>query len=115
MGAPIAIDPSLDVEHAVNRVLAAERTALAAVEDCRKQAQRRLEQARHDSRRILDRAEERSGRVHALAERALAARLAELRAESATVSDRPLVEEDDLARVHAVVPLLVAELTGQGV
>jgi vacuolar-type H+-ATPase subunit H len=114
MGAAVLIEPDPEVEHAMNRVLAAERTAVAAVEECRANAQHVVEEARRRARRILDRAEDRSTRVHALADRGLEGRLAEIRAEAATLSERPLIEVEDLARVEAVVPLLVLELSGQG-
>jgi len=114
MGTLVPAEPTTDVENAVNRVLSAERAAMVTVEGCREQAHRVLDGARRESRRVLDRAEDRSTRVHALADRALAARLAEIRTQADQISERPLVEDDDLARVAAVVPLLVAELAGQG-
>jgi cell division septum initiation protein DivIVA len=114
MGAEVVVAPSADVEHAINRVLAAERAAAEALETCRKEAQAIVEQGRRTARRVLDRADDRSRAVHALADRSLERRLAEIRAESARLSERPLVDDDDLARVRDVVPRLVAELTGGG-
>jgi vacuolar-type H+-ATPase subunit H len=101
-----------DVEFAINRVLAAERAAAEAVGECRREAQSLVEQGRLGSRRILERAEERTARVHRLADRSLERRLAEIRAESASYSERPLVDESDLARVRDVVLRLAADLGG---
>jgi vacuolar-type H+-ATPase subunit H len=53
------------VAEAMNRVLAAERAALAEVEACRRQAEKTLESARREAQAILERAERVARDIHA--------------------------------------------------
>ena len=112
MGVPEDLALSTGVEHAINRVLAAERVALEAVEACRREAQAIVDHGRRASRRVVDRAEARTARVHVTTDRSLARRLAEIEAESARHSGQSLFDEADLARLRDAVPRLAAELTG---
>lgn len=68
-------------EAAMNVALAAERTAAAAVEACRREAERQLEAARNRARELLARADRRIARLHetcaAGVQRQVAATLAE--------------------------------------
>ncbi len=108
----VRLPPTEDVEQAINRVLTAEQEARGAVDECRRQAQAMLEAARTRSRQILDRSDRYISRVRALADATVERRLAELKAESASFSDAPLVDEDRIARVRQLVPLLALELLG---
>jgi vacuolar-type H+-ATPase subunit H len=114
MDTQVSTPATVEVELAVNRVLAAERDAAQAVERCRREAQVLVEQGRQRARRVLDRAEARIARAHATSDRSLEMRLAEIRAASASLAGRPLVEEADLARVQDAVPRLAAELSSGG-
>jgi vacuolar-type H+-ATPase subunit H len=53
------------VAEAMNRVLAAERAALAEIEACREEAEKTLEAARREARAILERAERVARDIHA--------------------------------------------------
>lgn len=108
----VYLPPTEDVEQAINRVLTEERDARGAVDECRRQAQAMLEAARGRSRRILERTDGYIARARALADATVERRLAELKAESASFSDAPLVDEDRIARVRQLVPVLALELLG---
>jgi hypothetical protein len=112
MGVSEGASQAEGVEQAINRVLEAEAVALQAVEACRREAQGIVDGGRRASRRIVERADARIARVHAVTDRLLARRLAEIQAESARLSGRDLFEEADLARVRDALPQLAAELTG---
>jgi regulator of protease activity HflC (stomatin/prohibitin superfamily) len=62
------------VAEAMNRVLDAERAALAEIEACRVEADKSLEAARHEARTILERAERIARNIHARTERLAATR-----------------------------------------
>jgi regulator of protease activity HflC (stomatin/prohibitin superfamily) len=57
------------VAEAMNRVLAAEREAQAAVEEARQQAERTLETARREARAILEHAERTARHIHGRTEK----------------------------------------------
>ena len=105
--------PTEAVEYAINRVLTAEQESRAAVEECRSKARAILEAARGRSRQILERGEEYIARARARSDATVERRLSELRAEAARFSDVPLVDEDRLARVRQLVPVLALELLGE--
>jgi len=67
------------IAEAMNRVLAAERAALAEVESCRAEADKALESARREARAILERAERVAGDIHARTGRLAEARARQLR------------------------------------
>ncbi|MCU0935680.1 MAG: hypothetical protein MUF66_06325, partial [Gammaproteobacteria bacterium] len=108
----VRLPPGEDVQQAINRVLTAEQDARGAVDECRRQAQGMLEAARARSRQILERSDDYISRARALADATVERRLAELKAESASFSDASLVDEDRIARVRQLVPLLALELLG---
>jgi cell division septum initiation protein DivIVA len=98
------------VAEAMNRVLAAERAAMAQVEACRAEADRTLEAARREAHSILERAERLARDIHGRTERLAAARARRLveedqRRQSQPESSNPLV---------AAVERLAARMTGAG-
>lgn len=70
------------VADAIERVLAAEQTAAAALAAADESARVAVEAAREHRRRLLERARQRVSRLHAAAEQRLAARLQQLEAAS---------------------------------
>lgn len=98
------------VAEAMNRVLAAEREALADVEVCRQEAERTLEAARREARTILDRAERVARDVHGRTERLAAARARRL-VEAALERREDKSPGDTLA---IAVERLAAAMTGAG-
>ena len=79
------ITPDRTVADAIERVLAAEQTAAAALAAADEAARVAIEAARERRRLLLERARQRVGRLHAAAEQRLAARLQQL--EAAAVTD----------------------------
>jgi hypothetical protein len=75
--------PDTHVADAINRVLAAEHSAAAAIVAARAEAQARIEAAHERRRAILETARQRVMRLHERAQVRLAARLAELDKEAA--------------------------------
>jgi vacuolar-type H+-ATPase subunit H len=67
------------VAEAMNRVLAAERAALAEVEACRREADKTLESARREARALLERAERVARDIHARTGRLAETRARQLR------------------------------------
>lgn len=100
------------VDEAIDRVLSAEREARAAVEECRKQAHRRLSQARAQARRILERGDVRINGLHTRSERTVARTIAALKTETKGLSQEPALDDIQLARLADVVRALAAEITG---
>ena len=96
------------VAEAMNRVLTAERAALAEVDACRAEAGKALEAARHEARAILERAEHVAREIHARTER-LAATRARQMAESA--QDRADGRESE-ELLQAAVKRLASRMTG---
>jgi vacuolar-type H+-ATPase subunit H len=96
------------VAEAMNRVLAAERAALAEIAACRAEASRSLAAARHEARVILERAERVAREIHARTER-LAATRARQMAESARGEEGGRNPEQ---RLEAAVQRLAARMTG---
>jgi len=99
-----------DVATAMNRVLEAEREALAELEACRAAADRTLEAARREARAILDRAEHMSREIHGRTERLAAARALRISEAAAQEDARPRAA-DTLA---AALERLAARMTGGG-
>jgi len=99
-----------DVATAMNRVLEAEREALAELEACRAAADRTLEAARREARAILDRAERMSREIHSRTERLAAARALRISEAAAQEDARPRAA-DTLA---AALERLAARMTGGG-
>ncbi len=76
-------DRTGSVREAMDRVLAAEREAQEQIEACAQEKEAILADARDREQRIRDITETRIGRVNTSAQRATAARVRELRRESA--------------------------------
>ena len=108
----IELPPTQVVGDAINRVLAAEQEARAAVDECRAKAHAILEAARGRSRQILERGEEYIARARGRSDATVEGRLADLKAAAAGLSDVALVDEGRMARVRQLVPALVRELIG---
>lgn len=96
------------VAEAMNRVLDAEREALAEVEACRVEAEKSLEAARHEARTILERAERIARDIHARTER-LATTRARRMVEAAREEDNRGSRETLL---ESAVGRLAARMTG---
>ena len=99
-----------DVATAMNRVLEAEREALAELEACRSEADRTLEAARREARAVLERAERIARDIHGRTERLAAARAKRLTEAAAQEDARPAAA-DPLA---AALERLAARMTGAG-
>jgi regulator of protease activity HflC (stomatin/prohibitin superfamily) len=97
------------VAEAMNRVLAAERAALADLETCRQEADGVLEAGRREARSILDRAERLVHEIHARTEHLAAARARQL--VEADQGERTEEDEEDL--LAAAVGRLAARMTGE--
>lgn len=97
-----------DVESAIARVLAAERAAAAAVENCAAQAQLLVEHARTRSRQIADRA---SRRLQHCIDRINQAATRDTAALDSALPDIP-VDPQALVDLQRVVDRIAAELTG---
>lgn len=98
------------VAEAMNRVLAAERDALAEVEVCRLEAEKTLEAARREARTILDRAERVARDIHGRTERLAATRARRL-VEAAREREDGKDPGDAIA---TAVERLAAAMTGAG-
>lgn len=96
------------VAEAMNRVLDAERVALAEVEACRVEADKSLEAARHEARTILERAERVAREIHARTEK-LATKRARRMVEAAREQEDPAGHG---ARLESAVARLAARMTG---
>lgn len=98
------------VAEAMNRVLAAERAALAEVEACRHEADKTLESARREAQALLERAERVARDIHART-----GKLAEARARQ--LCERWAREHEAAARGDALAQALrrlAARMTGDG-
>lgn len=97
-----------EVATAMNRVLTAEREALAELEACRAEAERTLEAARREARAILERAERTARDIHGRTERLAAARAQQL-IDAATGQPREPLSPQSMS---AAVDRLAARMTG---
>lgn len=99
------------VDEAINRVLAAERDARKAVEQCRSEATHIIAAAEERARRISGRAEKRINAAHRIADRAVERALAELRGKvQERQGDRDSAR--DRERIDQAVATLVDEIIG---
>lgn len=89
------------VAEAMNRVLAAERAALAEVDACRAESEKSLETARHEASAVLQRAERVAREIHARTERL------------ATVRARRMVEAAHDAQASPDWEKLLADAVGR--
>jgi vacuolar-type H+-ATPase subunit H len=97
------------VAAAMNRVLVAERDALADVENCRAEGEKTLEAARREARAILERAERVARDIHGRTERLAAARARRI-ADEVRGHDDPAGAGVQLA---TAVQRLAATMTGE--
>ena len=99
------------VELAINRVLAAEKSARDAVELCRAEARQAVNRARLQSRQILERADERIGLLHHRCEESVSSRLAQLAAEAKRIPERAVVGPEMEERLRAACRNLAEQMT----
>jgi len=104
-----APDPA--VARAIDRVLAAEHEAAAAVSAAERAAEARLAAAREQRHRILETARRRATRLHALAQARLAREIAALEAGADAATPIGIDLEDAARQAAARVALA---LTGDG-
>lgn len=102
--------PAGSVADAMNRVLEAERAALAELQDCRLEADRTLEAARREARAILERAERIARDIHGRTERLAAARARRLVEEA----KRHEGNRSPADALPAAVTRLAGKMTGDG-
>jgi hypothetical protein len=102
--------PDRTVADAIERVLAAEQTAAAALSAADEAARAAVEAAREHRRRLLERARQRVGRLHAAAEQRLATRLRQL--EAAAVGETPDAAQLQSAATGAIAALAEQLTTG---
>lgn len=96
------------VAAAMNRVLTAEREALAELEACRTDAEKTLEAARREARSVLERAERVARDIHGRTERLAAARARQLIEETRRQPQKPGAADT----LTAAVRRLAARMTG---
>jgi hypothetical protein len=103
--------PDRTVADAIERVLAAEQTAAAALAAADAAARVAVEAAREHRRRLLERARLRVGSLHAAAEQRLARRLQQL--EAAAVGETPDAGQLQAAATAAIAALAERLTTGE--
>ncbi|MGF1614138.1 MAG: hypothetical protein ACFCVA_09565 [Gammaproteobacteria bacterium] len=97
---------------AVERILAAEREANAAVERCRQAAEEVVQEGHKQARRILERADRRIARVHGIVDTAIERELACVGRERVGMSARPEIAEAERQAMARAAKVLMADLTG---
>jgi len=100
--------PAGSVAEAMNRVLEAERAALAELQECRAEADRTLEAARREARVILERAERIARDIHGRTERLASARAQRLVEEARKHRD----DRNPADALAVAVTRLAARMTG---
>jgi vacuolar-type H+-ATPase subunit H len=111
MQARVELPASPEVDAAISRVLAAEQAARAAVEQCKREAERTLEDAHRRARDIAERAARRVARVHHWTDRTIATRVAALESQRAALL-KTAHEADDGSALARAVDRLADDLTG---
>jgi len=104
-------DPLVATTQAMDRVLQAEREAIAAVGDCEREAAAALEAARLKRRGILERTQARIVALHARAAQAVEKRAAGILAEHRRTATDEVAQLADPARRSAALERLAARLT----
>jgi len=107
-----SVDGLVSVDEAINRVLAAERTAREAVAGCRQQALDVLEDAREQSLRIEMRAEEKIRATSAISDASIDREIAEIEAETVALTEETELSDDQLTYLDQVIDTLIMELLG---
>ncbi len=107
------VNPDMvEVDLAINRVLAAERDARDAVARCRQQAERILADADTRAGEVATRAERRIRKAHEIADRGIERALAGLREPAP--GGRDLEQELASSDMDAILEALARELIGAG-
>jgi vacuolar-type H+-ATPase subunit H len=103
---------TLAVEEAIIRVLEAERTARAEVDQCAADAEQIRQEARLRARLIAERAAERAARVHRWMDASIRTRVEELNLERASLQQPAMPHPEEPARLARALDRLAAELSG---
>jgi len=103
---------TLAVEEAIIRVLEAERSARAEVEQCAVDAEQIRQEARLRARAIAERAAERAARVHRWMDASIRTRVEELNRERACLQQPAMPNPEEPARLARALDRLAAELSG---
>lgn len=107
----VDLPASPEVDAAIMRVLAAEQSARAEVERCKRSADQTVEDAQRRARDIAERAARRAARVHQWTDAAIAARVAALESQR-TALLASAHDADDGSVLARAVERLADELTG---
>ena len=117
MSLPLQTDESNDLPYdaqvaaAMDRVLAAEQAARAAIADCDQQMQAALEHARQQRRAILERSRTRITALHVRAAHALGERTAQALGERADSMSPAIAQADLSEHLQAALHALAEHLT----
>jgi hypothetical protein len=103
---------ALAVDEAIMRVLKAETSARAAVEQCAADAERIRLEARARARTIAERAAERVARVHLWMDASIRARVDALNLERTSLQQPATPNPEEPARLARALDRLAAELSG---
>jgi len=103
---------TLAAEEAIIRVLEAERSARAEVEQCATDAEQMRQEARLRARAIAERAAERAARVHRWMDVSIRTRVEELNLERASLQQPAMPNPEEPARLVRALDRLAAELSG---
>ncbi len=106
-------DRPMSVREAMDRVLAAEREAQEQLETCRKEADRIISAAREKARGIQETTHGRISRIHAASSRATAARIRNMRRETARKSAAIDYEPTQSEAVNHAARRLARRLTSR--
>lgn len=109
---PPAVPLPATADQAIARVLAAERNANAAVDECREEARLRLEEARRRTRVIDQRTDARIARLRQRSRRHTAAERTRLEEQARGDGAASITPADESQRIETVIAQLAAELTG---
>lgn len=97
---------------AINSVLQAESRSRELIEQCSRKAALIVEEGRARARQIGMRADERVSRIHAIADRGIDLKLADIHAEMASLSETMVFDEEERIRLQAAVDALLTEMVG---
>ena len=105
-------EQSPTVDEAINRVLAAERVARDAVEQCRRQATLRLDEAQILAKRVAARNERRVRAVQRIADRSVSRALEALVGDRGARPGEPEPNAAQMVRLEAAIGVLLDEMVG---
>jgi vacuolar-type H+-ATPase subunit H len=112
MTAQLITPTSLAVDEAIMRVLEAETSARAAVEQCVADADEIRQDARVRARAIAERAAERVAKVHRWMDASIKGRVEHLNLERASLQQPATPNPEEPARLARALDRLAAELSG---